>query len=96
MKVYKYICYLLALFNLADALLTYRLLLNGGVELNPVMSLLFDLHPFVFLSVKVLFSVLVVLLSFLPLYKKLKLFVYLAFFAYLLLMGWHLYILVFL
>ncbi|MCQ6265296.1 DUF5658 family protein [Fictibacillus sp. WQ 8-8] len=93
MRLYKWICYLLALFNLADAFLTYRLLKHGGEELNPVMRLLFDFHPFAFIAVKILFSFLVLLLSFLPLRSKIKFFVYIAFFVYLLIMGWHIYIL---
>ncbi|WP_206738076.1 DUF5658 family protein [Fictibacillus sp. S7] len=96
MKLYKWICYLLAVFNVADAFLTFRLLERGGRELNPIMRLLYHFHPLAFLGVKLLFSMLVILLSFLPLRGKYSIFVYLAFGVYLLLMGWHIYILAFL
>lgn len=36
---------LFTVLNLADLLYTQRALVRGGVELNPVMRFLFDLHP---------------------------------------------------
>ena len=36
---------LVTVLNLADLLYTQRALVRGGIELNPVMRFLFDIHP---------------------------------------------------
>jgi hypothetical protein len=36
---------LFTLLNLADLVLTYRALILGAAEVNPVMAWLFDIHP---------------------------------------------------
>ena len=40
------------MFNYVDYLLTFRVLLAGGVELNPIMARLFEIGPTVAASVK--------------------------------------------
>ncbi|MFC7373016.1 DUF5658 family protein [Fictibacillus iocasae] len=57
------VCVLLAVFNGADAILTHMQLQNGASELNPIMRVLYEQDPFLFLGVKFAFSLLIVLIG---------------------------------
>jgi Domain of unknown function (DUF5658) len=60
----KKLLYYLALLNLLDGFLTaLGLHFNVIEESNPLMRNLYDLHPFLFLSLKIILSCLLILLS---------------------------------
>ncbi|MGN7177765.1 DUF5658 family protein [Cytobacillus sp. SAFR-174] len=60
----KKLLYYLAILNLLDGFLTaLGLHFNVIEESNPLMGNLYDLHPFLFLSLKIILSCLLIILS---------------------------------
>ncbi|WNB92724.1 DUF5658 family protein [Bacillus sp. NEB1478] len=89
---YLWICVCLAIFNMADALFTHQFLLKGGVELNPVMRLVYSKDPVLFLLVKFFFSYLILAIGFIQVGKRVQFLLYIAFIIYSFIIIWHLYL----
>jgi hypothetical protein len=62
-KIYKIFLILFFIFNLTDTFATFYFVVERGAkELNPLMEFLINIHPWVFVSVKIIFSIFVLLL----------------------------------
>jgi Domain of unknown function (DUF5658) len=85
-----WICICLAIFNIADALFTHQVLLQGGKELNPIMALLYNKDPALFLFVKFIFSYLILAIGFVSLSKRVQFLLVIAFTIYSIVLFWHL------
>ncbi|MFC0187360.1 DUF5658 family protein [Fictibacillus aquaticus] len=89
-----WICIFLAFFNVADALFTHYFLQNGGVELNPLMRTIYEMHPLLFITIKFLFSLLVLAIGLIPLRRKIQRLIAFAFSVYFVIISWQLFLLI--
>jgi Domain of unknown function (DUF5658) len=85
-----WICICLAVLNVADAFFTHQVLQKGGTELNPLMRVLYDINPVLFLFVKVIFSFLIIMIGFVPLRIRVQWLLAIAFTTYTVIIGYHL------